>query len=449
MRFAVHGPGCPVASPRSHGVPRRDVPGSVHVSIAGETAGSADEARLTLARLPVHMPARTTALRSVRRVDLLDPSACLVFQAMYQQTPSGSQDFSVQSGLSANVVARLVASALRRTGHVADIQVLDANHIKPAGQSGAQFLNPVFSLVCLTDLQPPNRLPHAPTTVRPTPGAGEFTLQSHETSALWHGQTGNVHQFAVGKGSAGHHASVDAHSLAVAGGRKRIRDSGERDMPLTCSIQPNPVGLHARRYRARPAEPYPANLRNPNLADLARHTAYIPLFATANNPEPFIPSGLPPRRTPGRVFRVEEGRHRLLEITQSLLLHRLRSCGQPRVLRTGSGQLAALLQVARSAGAPTVPLRVLFNRQIPHEPSMRAMISQHCLLGWRRKQAVSGHTNTLATTTDIFRTAGGWRSRPWPKYRNRLMSPPRLSGAVLSGQSSARRRQSSARMADQ
>ena len=33
MRFAVHGPGNPVASPRSHGVPRRDVPGRVHISV--------------------------------------------------------------------------------------------------------------------------------------------------------------------------------------------------------------------------------------------------------------------------------------------------------------------------------------------------------------------------------------------------------------------------------
>ena len=39
MRFAVHGPGNPVASPRSHGVPRRDIPGRVHISIAGVTAG--------------------------------------------------------------------------------------------------------------------------------------------------------------------------------------------------------------------------------------------------------------------------------------------------------------------------------------------------------------------------------------------------------------------------
>jgi len=58
VRFAVHGPGYPVASPRSHGVPRRDVPGRVHISVAGETAGSAPEHGLTLTRVPVHLPAR-------------------------------------------------------------------------------------------------------------------------------------------------------------------------------------------------------------------------------------------------------------------------------------------------------------------------------------------------------------------------------------------------------
>jgi hypothetical protein len=34
---------------------------------------------------------------------------------------------------------------------------------------------------------------------------------------------------------------------------------------------------------------------------------------------------------------------------------------------------------------------------------MRAMFPQHCLLGRRRFQAVTGHTKTLASTTDIFR----------------------------------------------
>jgi hypothetical protein len=69
LRFAVHRPGNPVASPRSHGEPRRDVPSCVHVSVAGETAGRTYEARLALARLRIHVPARRAALTAERGTD--------------------------------------------------------------------------------------------------------------------------------------------------------------------------------------------------------------------------------------------------------------------------------------------------------------------------------------------------------------------------------------------
>ena len=36
-----------------------------------------------------------------------------------------------------------------------------------------------------------------------------------------------------------------------------------------------------------------------------------------------------------------------------------------------------------------------------NEPGMRAVVPQHCLLGGRGEQSVPGHTNILATTTDI------------------------------------------------
>jgi len=80
LRFAVHWPGNPVASPRSHGVPRRDVPGRVHVCVVGETAGRAHEARLVLTRLRIHMPARRAPLTRKRGSDLLHPAGCLVLQ---------------------------------------------------------------------------------------------------------------------------------------------------------------------------------------------------------------------------------------------------------------------------------------------------------------------------------------------------------------------------------
>jgi hypothetical protein len=57
VRFAVHRPGIPAASPRSHGVPRRDVPGRIHISVVGVSASRAHEPRLALARVRIHLPA--------------------------------------------------------------------------------------------------------------------------------------------------------------------------------------------------------------------------------------------------------------------------------------------------------------------------------------------------------------------------------------------------------
>jgi len=66
--FAVHRPGNPVASPRSHRMPCGDVPGRVHISMAGVSAGGAPEDGLALAgevlqRLLLH---RLRALRQPR-----------------------------------------------------------------------------------------------------------------------------------------------------------------------------------------------------------------------------------------------------------------------------------------------------------------------------------------------------------------------------------------------
>src|SRR3984885_6742271 len=80
LRFAVHGPAGAVASPRFHGVPRRDVAGRAHVGVAGVPAGRAPEPRLALARPPVHAPARRAPLARVRGWYLLHPAGGLVLQ---------------------------------------------------------------------------------------------------------------------------------------------------------------------------------------------------------------------------------------------------------------------------------------------------------------------------------------------------------------------------------
>jgi hypothetical protein len=85
LRFAVHSPWRPRASPRSHGVPRRDVPGRVHVSVTCETTRAGEES-LALAALRCNAPARRASLASERGIDLLHPTRGLVLQSPNQQT---------------------------------------------------------------------------------------------------------------------------------------------------------------------------------------------------------------------------------------------------------------------------------------------------------------------------------------------------------------------------
>jgi hypothetical protein len=89
------------------------------------------------------------------------------------------------------------------------------------------------------------------------------------------------------------------------------------------------------------------------------------------------------------------------EVPQSLLLHRLGADGQPRVLGSRLRELSALLQVAWRFPASRMPVRVLFNRNVPHEASVRAMVLQHCLLSGGGEQPIPEHANTLVNITDI------------------------------------------------
>jgi hypothetical protein len=126
-----------------------------------------------------------------------------------------------------------------------------------------------------------------------------------------------------------------------------------------------------------------------------------PTAAPPNDPEPLVPAGLTPRRPPGRVAWVEERRHRLMEVPERLLLHRLRASGQPRICGARGGKLPALLQVARRTIASRVPVLVLLDGQVPHVPGVAAVVSHHCFLSESGEQPVSGHTNILANATDI------------------------------------------------
>ena len=84
------------------------------------------------------------------------------------------------------------------------------------------------------------------------------------------------------------------------------------------------------------------------------------------------------------------------------------------------GELPALLQVARRGRSPRPPVRVLLDGQVPHIPSVGAVVPQHGLLGGRGEQPVPGHANTLATATDIL---GEVKRRLLPGLKTGVSTP--------------------------
>src|SRR6266516_1174128 len=165
-----------------------DIPGRVHISMAGVSAGGAPEDGLALARLRIHMPAGRTSLACEGGTDLLDPADGFLFQAARQQAPARPQDLAVQPGLGADVAARVLPRAPGRPGHVPDLEAFDLNDVEPACQASAGLLGPVLAPVGLAGARPcDGELKPAP-AIRSPFGAGELALQPSQPVPLRRGQ---------------------------------------------------------------------------------------------------------------------------------------------------------------------------------------------------------------------------------------------------------------------
>jgi uncharacterized protein len=230
LRFAVHRPGCPVASPRSRGVPRRDVPSCVHVGVDRQAAGAAPEPRLALSRFRVAVPAARAGLRRVRGIDLLYSPGRFLLQAAHQQAPARSQDLPVKPSLGVDLPTRVLLGTFGRPGHVPDLQVLDPDYVETTGDVRAGLLRPVLAPIGLADLQPGDRVLHLPAAARAAPRPGEPPLQPHHAFSLRCRQARHVQQFPGGQGRAhggrgiqpvAGHANILSNRMDILGEVKR------------------------------------------------------------------------------------------------------------------------------------------------------------------------------------------------------------------------------------
>jgi hypothetical protein len=398
LRFAVHGLTQRQASPRRHGVPRRDIPGRVHVCVAGEIAGHAGEESLALAALHCDMPARRAALARVRGIDFLHPARGLVLQTAHQQAPARAHDLPIEAGFLAYIPARLLYGPLGGTRHMRDAKVFDSDHVKPARQVRGSLLSPILTDVLLMSSQLRDGQPQPYTAIRTSPGPGELALKAGQPALPLRAEPGNTKHLARRQRRAHGNATVDADHLTRIRRGYGVGYRCEGDVPAVRAVPRHAVGLYGRNG-TRPAETNPPGLGYPHLASLAAQSAYMPRLH-GDDTEALITSGFPPRRFAVRAG--EETRHGLREVPECLLLHHLAACTQPPEISAGLGQLARLGEEPWRAAAPRTPPRLLLNSHVPHKPGVRAMVPQHYFLDGRRRQPIAGHSNTLATAADIL-----------------------------------------------
>ena len=398
MRFTVRRPPSGEVSPCGHRPSGGDVACSVDVGVAPSgSAGFALEDRLTLAVSGCDVPACGATLRRVRGRDLLDPAKSLVLQSRDKLTPATSADRAVEPTFLGDSRARLLDGAARGTDHRPHVKSLDSDHVESPREVGGRFLHPVLTPIPLAGFQlrdRPFRLLAAVGTAR---AAGQPPLQHLQPFGLTRAKTGCMQQFAGRQRGRHGNTAVDADHAAVARTGDRIGDVREGDMPAASPIPGNPVGLDTPWHRPRQTKSHPPDLRHPNPTEAAVQPLDVMRFHRDLS-KPFVHNGFTPRRA--AVCAGEEVPHRLREIPQRLLLHRLTPGPKPRIFGTGLRQLRTLLDIAGSLAA-RLPVLLLLHRQIPHIPRIPA-VRQQCLLLLRgRQQSEPRHIRTVTADTDI------------------------------------------------
>jgi hypothetical protein len=393
LRFAVRRPGSPEASPRSHGVPRRDVPSRVHVSVADIIAGDAAEEGLALTALRSDVPARRATLACVPRRYFLYPAGGLILQTADQQTPTRPVDSTVQASFRRDIPARCSHGALGRSDHGPDVQIFYADHIESARDVCRGLLHPVHATVSFACFQLRDRGLGLPAPVRSPLRPNQPHLKPPQPVLLATGQPRSAKHLASGQSRGDRYTPVDADFPAGSRSVDRIRDAGERDVPAARAVAVDPERLHVVWDTPGPSEPDPASFGDAHRANVAAQSADI-AGLEMHYPEPFVPPGLAPRGS--AVGSGEEVPHSLVVVADRLLLDDHAAVAKPRVVRSRLGKLSAPSGETRHRLSSRTPPRLLLDAEIPYISGMCTVPQQYALLFGSRLKTIPGHANIIS-----------------------------------------------------
>ncbi len=399
MRFAVHGPTQLSASPRSHGMPCRDVLCRIDVSIVGVAAGRAMKDRLALAVLTSGVPAAVTDLRRECGFDFFDATGSFVFQTSGEHSPAVGAYSTVQLRFSPYTSSRALERSACGTCHVPDLQSLDSDDVEAPRERSCRLLDPVIGSVGLTGECAGNPQFEPLPSIRARLSSRQPSLQSPQATVLGRPWLRCAQEISGGEGRGHGHSAVDADDPSVAWRRDGAGYGGECDVPALRSIAIDPVRV-CRRRKSAPAELDPTDLGD-------THSPGVPAQPTKmcslkrDDAEALVNPRFSPGGTSVRARKVV--RHGLAEVPQRLLLNHLRSGPKPVAGASSFRQLPRLFKIARRRPAVGGPVRVLLDGQIPHIASVAALMQERMHLLGCRLQTEPAHAGTVPLAADSFR----------------------------------------------
>src|SRR3984957_1634113 len=218
LRFTVHRPASAEVSPCCHRPSGGDVACGVHVGVARpRAAGDALENRLALAVFRRYMPAVGASLRCVCRWDEFKSPPGLVLEPGHQQPPPLAADLTVERAFLRDVGARAFPISARRSGHRANLQVLDADGVEAARQIGGGLFHPVTAPICFAGAQPRNGQLRSCPPVRSALRPGQVPLRTAQPLGFTRTKAWNAQQLPARQRDRYGHPAIDTDHAASPG----------------------------------------------------------------------------------------------------------------------------------------------------------------------------------------------------------------------------------------